>query len=154
MDSQEALALLSRLRSNVETVLLGKSKEVELALASFLAGGHILLEDIPGTGKTTLARAISASISGTFRRIQFTSDLLPQDVVGVHIFDADKRNFTFSPPPPRTWWASTSSTPTRGTSPFPPARFSRTSCSPTRSTGATPGPKAPCWRPRAHARHR
>src|SRR3990170_4753682 len=99
MDSQEGLALLSRLRSNVETVLLGKSKEVELALASFLAGGHILLEDIPGTGKTTLARAISASISGTFRRIQFTSDLLPQDVVGVHIFDADKRSFTFSPGP-------------------------------------------------------
>ncbi|MGB6411599.1 MAG: AAA family ATPase, partial [Candidatus Deferrimicrobiaceae bacterium] len=99
MDSQETLALVSRLRLNIETVLLGKGREVELALASFFAGGHILLEDIPGTGKTTLARAISASISGTFRRIQFTSDLLPQDVVGVHIFDADKRSFTFSPGP-------------------------------------------------------
>jgi MoxR-like ATPase len=99
MDSRETMDLVFRLRTNVETVLLGKSREVELALASFLAGGHILLEDIPGTGKTTLARAISASISGTFRRIQFTSDLLPQDVVGVHIFDADKRSFTFSPGP-------------------------------------------------------
>ena len=99
MDPREGLALLSRLRGNVESVLLGKSREVELALASFLAGGHILLEDIPGTGKTTLARSISASISGTFRRIQFTSDLLPQDVVGVHIFDADKKHFTFSPGP-------------------------------------------------------
>lgn len=99
MDSREALTLVSRLRSNIEIVLLGKSREVELALASFLAGGHILLEDIPGTGKTTLARAISASISGTFRRIQFTSDLLPQDVVGVHILDGAKTGFTFSPGP-------------------------------------------------------
>ncbi|MGE5663037.1 MAG: AAA family ATPase, partial [Deltaproteobacteria bacterium] len=78
MDFQEASTLLSRLRANIGTVLLGKRDEVDLALASFLAGGHILLEDIPGTGKTTLARAISASIAGTFRRIQFTSDLLPQ----------------------------------------------------------------------------
>src|SRR4030067_3415644 len=99
MDSPEALALLSRLRSNVETVLLGKSQEVQRPPAPFLAGGHVILEDIPGTGKPTLARAIWASISGTFRRIQFTSDLLPQDVVGVHIFDSDKRSFTFSPGP-------------------------------------------------------
>jgi MoxR-like ATPase len=99
MDSQEAQTLLTRLRTNIESVLLGKTREVELVIASFLAGGHVLLEDIPGTGKTTLAKAISASISGTFRRIQFTSDLLPQDVVGVHIYDADKRSFTFAPGP-------------------------------------------------------
>jgi MoxR-like ATPase len=99
MDFADARSVLHRLRDNIESVLLGKREAVELALASFLAGGHILLEDLPGTGKTTLARAIAASISGTFRRVQFTSDLLPQDVLGVHIFDADKRSFTFSPGP-------------------------------------------------------
>ncbi len=124
MDSQDTLALVSRLRLNIETVLLGKGREVELALASFFAGGHILLEDIPGTGKTTLARAISASITGTFRRIQFTSDLLPQDVVGVHIFDADKRSFTFSPGP----------------------LFANIVLA-DEINRSNPGPKAPYWRP-------
>ena len=72
---------------------------VDLAMASFLAGGHILLEDVPGTGKTTLAKALSAGISGTFRRVQFTGDLLPQDIIGMHILGENRKSFVFSPGP-------------------------------------------------------
>ncbi len=99
MEPEGAHKLVENLRAGLSGVLLGKTEAVDLALSSFLAGGHLLLEDIPGTGKTTLARGLSAAIAGSFRRIQFTSDLLPQDILGVHIFDADRKQFVFAPGP-------------------------------------------------------
>ena len=99
METTTLSSLLSSLRANIESILLGKREVIDLAMASFLAGGHILLEDVPGTGKTTLAKALSAGISGTFRRVQFTGDLLPQDIIGMHILGADRKSFVFSPGP-------------------------------------------------------
>lgn len=83
------------LASNVEQVLLGKRYAIELAFATFLSGGHLLLEDVPGTGKTSLARAMAQTIDGTSSRIQFTPDLLPADVTGVNIFDQRAGRFEF-----------------------------------------------------------
>src|SRR4029078_13012779 len=75
------------LADNVETVIRGKRQVIELSLVCMCAEGHLLLEDVPGVGKTSLARAISGSISGSWKRIQFTPDLLPSDVTGVSIFN-------------------------------------------------------------------
>lgn len=79
--------------------LLGKTHEVELALTCFLAGGHLLIEDVPGVGKTTLARSMAACFKAKFTRIQFTSDLLPSDLIGVTIYKASKESFVFQPGP-------------------------------------------------------
>ena len=90
-----ALASAARkVEENVASVLRGKPEAVRLAVATLLARGHLLIEDIPGVGKTTLARALAASVGGTFRRIQFTSDLLPSDIVGVTVFDSARSTFT------------------------------------------------------------
>lgn len=89
------LDLISALRRNIESVIFGKAEVVKLAVTCLLARGHILLEDVPGMGKTALARAIARSVSCDFRRIQFTPDLLPSDVTGVSIFDADRKDFAF-----------------------------------------------------------
>ncbi|MCL2723451.1 MAG: AAA family ATPase [Polyangiaceae bacterium] len=89
----EELPLIKKMRQAVEGALEGKHEAVELALAALLARGHLLIEDVPGVGKTTLARALAHAVGGELRRVQFTSDLLPSDVVGVSVYD--QRNAEF-----------------------------------------------------------
>jgi len=81
--------------AQLDSIVIGKSNELKLAFATLLAGGHLLVEDIPGVGKTTLARALAASIGLNWNRVQFTSDLLPADVIGISIFDVHKQTFKF-----------------------------------------------------------
>jgi MoxR-like ATPase len=87
------------LADNVERVIVGKRSVIDLALVCLLARGHLLIEDVPGVGKTTLAKALARSIGGTFGRIQFTPDLLPGDVVGVDVWDRNTSEFSFRPGP-------------------------------------------------------
>jgi MoxR-like ATPase len=92
-------AFANRLGYAIGSVVLGKSQVVRLALTALLAEGHLLVEDVPGVGKTTLARAMAAVVQGVWRRIQFTPDLLPSDVTGVTIFNQGTRGFEFHPGP-------------------------------------------------------
>jgi MoxR-like ATPase len=85
----------ARVVDNVERVIVGKRDTIELALVALLCDGHLLLEDVPGVGKTMLARALATSIGGTFRRVQFTPDLLPNDVTGVSVFNQRSAEFEF-----------------------------------------------------------
>jgi MoxR-like ATPase len=94
-----AADLVARLRKNLGEVIRGKAREVDLLITGFLAGGNVLLTDVPGVGKTTLAKAIAASMRGTFRRVQFTPDLLPADVTGGAIYDPRQGSFSFRPGP-------------------------------------------------------
>jgi len=93
MDSAQTVAL--RLIENISRVIFGKRREVELAVAGLLAQGHILIEDVPGVGKTMLAKSIARSLGCTFNRLQFTPDMLPSDVTGVSIWNPQSREFEF-----------------------------------------------------------
>ena len=90
---------LQTLIQNVERVILGKREAITFAVIGLVAEGHVLLEDVPGTGKTTLAQALAKSVAVDFQRLQFTADLLPSDVLGLSTFDATKNEFLFHPGP-------------------------------------------------------
>jgi MoxR-like ATPase len=96
MNIQEAA---ERVKENIAQVIVGKGEVIELALVAMLCEGHVLIEDVPGIGKTTLAKAIARSLGCTFRRIQFTPDLLPSDVVGISYFNQKVQEFQFRPGP-------------------------------------------------------
>lgn len=93
--TQHHVEVLARLKANLESCILGKSAEIELLLTAMLAGGHVLLEDVPGTGKTVLIKALAKSINGQFRRIQCNPDLLPTDITGVSIYHPKEEKFLF-----------------------------------------------------------
>lgn len=95
MDSTELKKILNDVKSNVSKLLKGKDDILEKAICAFFSGGHLLLEDVPGTGKTTLAKALAKSVDMNFNRIQFTPDLMPADITGVSIFNQNKGVFEF-----------------------------------------------------------
>ena len=99
LEPRRAAELLGQIEENVHRVIVGKEKVVRLAAAGLVAGGHVLLQDLPGTGKTLLARALATSVGGAFRRIQCTPDLLPSDITGSSVFNQKDLSFQFIPGP-------------------------------------------------------
>ena len=97
--SANAVDQIERLQAAVETVIKGKPEAIRLAIITLIAGGHLLVEDVPGVGKTTLAHALARALDCTFQRIQFTSDLLPSDVIGLSVFNQHSGMFDWKPGP-------------------------------------------------------
>lgn len=95
MNVESIASLARRLRDNIARVIIGKGRETDLVLTALLSGGHVLLEDVPGTGKTTLAKSLAKSLEGRFARVQFTPDLLPADVTGMRVYSQHTGEFTF-----------------------------------------------------------
>lgn len=99
MDGIEAKATIDAVVDQVATVIVGKREIIQLTVAAMLAGGHVLFEDMPGVGKTTLARALAKTFAGSVQRVQFTPDLLPSDILGVAVFNRQTNAFEFKPGP-------------------------------------------------------
>lgn len=95
MNIQDIHLKANAIKSNIEKVIIGKSDTIDFIITAIIAGGHILLEDVPGTGKTMLAKSLAKSIASDFSRIQFTPDLLPSDVTGLNIFNQESHSFEF-----------------------------------------------------------
>lgn len=95
MEYTQIATLAEKLKNNISKVIVGNGQKIELILTAMLAGGHVLLEDVPGTGKTTMAKSLARSLSCEFSRVQFTPDLLPSDITGTRIYDRENNTFTF-----------------------------------------------------------
>ena len=108
MKCQEAASLLKK---NIEQIMVGSEQSCDLIMMSLLAGGHILLEDVPGTGKTTLAKAVAQSLNLSFKRVQFTPDLMPSDLIGIQFYNQAKGEFESRAPSQAYWkrWKNTRS---------------------------------------------
>ncbi|MGD2207317.1 MAG: AAA family ATPase, partial [Anaerolineae bacterium] len=99
MNPDEVQQFAQTVRDNVERVIVGKRQAIELVLIALLCEGHVLIEDVPGTGKTMLARAVAISLGLSFKRLQCTPDLLPNDITGVSVFNQKTGDFEFRPGP-------------------------------------------------------
>ncbi len=99
MDLTDIKSMADRVTANIQRVIVGKRETIELALIALIASGHLLLEDVPGMGKTLLAKALARSLDLDFKRVQFTPDLLPADITGLHYFNQKEGEFTFRPGP-------------------------------------------------------
>ncbi|WP_208587560.1 AAA family ATPase [Gracilibacillus suaedae] len=99
MELTEIQQITSKIKANVNQVVVGQEDTIDLLLVAMISSGHVLLEDVPGTGKTLMAKSLAKSLAGDFKRIQFTPDLLPTDITGIHFYSQQKGEFEFRPGP-------------------------------------------------------